>query len=213
MSERTANDEISSEISKVFDRVQHARLIGPEDLRVLGGYFAESRLPEFIQLWGDAFTQHLPSRIYERVSRLKVEREATAPPSDFDSLERARCFGPRGDLDMRRDGATIYWRLVGEADVQWPDVAAADFVAHDYWRGRPADFRLRELAAQTIQWRPNDDRVGGDWLSYGGMVAGAQQENQPQEHHKILLQQRRYLRAGRQELARFIAWVKEEFQQ
>ncbi|MGH8590756.1 MAG: hypothetical protein ACREXX_15940 [Gammaproteobacteria bacterium] len=209
MPERTTTDEILS----VFNRVRNARLVGPEDLRVLGGRFPAWRLPQFIQLWGDALKEHLPSRIYEHVSRLRIERRAVAPPADLEALERARCFGPRGDLDVRRDGATIHWRLVGEAGVQWPDIAAAGFVVHDYWKGRPAHFRLRDLTAHTVQWRPNDDRVGGDWTGYGGLVAEVRQDDQRQVHHKILLRQRRYLRAGRQELVRFIAWVEKEYQQ
>lgn len=203
MSDKTTADEIRD----VFDSVRNAKLVGPEELCVLGGRFEAARLQEFAQLWKDALSEYLPHRIYEYVSSLRVGRAAAALPlEEIDSLERARCFGPNGDLDLRRDGSTIYWRLVGEAGVEWPDLRTGGFGSDDYWQTHSE--RLRAMTGQTVQWRPNEERVGGDWLKYDGLVG-----NEEVEHHKIFLRQFRYLRGGRLELLRFTKWVKEGFEQ
>lgn len=202
MPDKTTADEIRD----VFDSVRNADLVGPEKLCVLGGRFGAVRLQEFVQLWNGALSEHMPQRIYEYVSSLKVERAAAALPlEEIDSLERARCFGLNGDLDIRRDGATIHWRLVGEIGIEWPDLQTAGLTPRDYWAEHSG--RLRVITAQTVQWRPNEDRVGGDWLKYDGLVG-----DEKDEHNKIFLRLFRYLRGGRLELVRFIEFQKETFE-
>jgi hypothetical protein len=202
MPDKTTADEIRD----VFNSVRNAKLVGPEELCVLGGRFEAARLWEFMQCWKDALSKHMPQRICEYVSSLKVKRTADALPlEEIDSLERARCFGLNGDLDLRRDGSTIHWRLVAEAGIEWPDPRTVGFASHDYWQTHPE--RLRVIIAQTLQWRPNEERVGGDWLKYDGLVG-----DEEDEHHKIFLRQFRYLRGGRLEMVRFIEFQKEAFE-
>lgn len=202
MPDKTTADEIRD----VFDSVRNADLVGPEKLCVLGGRFEAARLQEFVQLWKEALSEHMPQRIYEYVSSLKIERTAAALPlEEIDSLERTRCFGLNGDLDLRRDDSIIHWRLVGEAGIEWPDLRTAGFASRDYWQAHSE--RLRVMTAQTVQWRPNEERVGGDWLKYGGLVG-----DEEGEHHKIFLRQFRYQRDGRLELVRFIEFRKEAFE-
>ncbi|MFY9572379.1 MAG: hypothetical protein WAV20_13345, partial [Blastocatellia bacterium] len=136
--------------------------------------------------------------IYEYVSKLSIERSNTGIPTEYlDSLERARCFGGLGDLDVRRDLGTIYWRFAGDPDVEVPDLSASEFGTANYWTGRE-HVRLRRFKKKTLQWRPDDDRVGGEWLTYGDSVLEEERKTL-----KVFLKQIHYVRAGRLELVRF----------
>lgn len=191
-------NEIQDTLKRIFAGVHDTSRVGPEDLRAIGGSFEAAHLPAFVELWARTLGAELPWRIYEYVSSLLVERSNTGIPTEnVDSLERARCFGRSGDLDVRRDLGTIYWRFVGDPTVQLPDLDAAELRTANYWTGRE-HVPLRSFGKKTLQWRPDDDRVGGEWLTYGDSVLADESKTL-----KVFLRQIHYVRAGRLELVRF----------
>lgn len=195
------DETITDSLHDIFEHVHQAPLIGPQQLCVLGGCFPAARLPEFVALWGEALAQHLDWRIYEHVSRLSVERSnAGIPLADLSSLERARCFGTMGDLDLRRDLATIHWHFIGAPAFPLPDLRAQKFEVRNYWEGRETS-RLRQFHTQTVQWRRNDGRVGGAWLEYSGTA---------KDQHIVFLNQTHYVRAGCLEFARLTGFEVKE---
>jgi hypothetical protein len=195
MSEQT----ISQIIASAFEEVKTADVVRQEQLCVWGGSFESARLSEFLQLWEKDLSGYLHWRIYQYVSRLEVEKSSVgAPPDDLDWLERARCFSEDGDLDLRRDRETIYWRFLGNPAITWPDLKAADFECCDFWNGRQ-DYWVREFVVKTVQWqwRDGENQVGGQWLCYGPLLT------QPSTHTIVYLNQRHYIRGGRVEFVRF----------
>jgi hypothetical protein len=201
-------DTVKGKLQDIFNRIRDVKktpLIGPQQLCVVGGRFSAAQLPKFIELWEPVLAAQMPWRIYEYVSRLSVKRSNIGIPlTDLNSLERARCFGEMGDLDLRRDLATIYWRFAGDPSIKLPDFNANYFKAYNYWTEQEENFLLRQFDTQTVQWRPDDGRVG-DWKSYAGLVP-----EDKKNKLKVLLKQIHYVRAGRIELVRLTGFETEE---
>lgn len=191
-------NEVQDTLKRIFEEVQSAARVGPEDLCVIGGRFEAERLSTFVELWARTLGQRMPWRIYEYVSKLLVEQSNTGiPAEDLQSLERARCFGGLADLDLRRDLSTIYWRFIGDPSISLPNLNAESFEANDYWTRR-GNILLRRFEKSTLQWRSDDDRVGGQWVMYGDLVLEDEKNKL-----KVFLKQIHYVRNGRLELVRF----------
>ncbi len=116
-------------------------------------------------------------------------------PRDVDRLERARLFGPGGDLEVWRGNQGFRWRYVGlaasapEGDtLAWPDDENNPVFSREqtalFWGNRPEG---RE------RWY--DDRVAGARLEYP--IGGAPE--------RIQVRYREYTQAGRP----FAIWLQE----
>jgi len=161
---------------------------GQPDLSIWGGLCAESDLPTFLRQWPLA---QMPYRIWEYASEIAFEQDTL--PQNVALLERARLFGPGGDLEVRREGTTFAWRFVGPAGVQPP---AGDYDAQDYWAKHPdATFHQREETALLWGKRDGekwaDDRVGAARLNY------------PATGERVQAHYRTFSRAGRVEFVWF----------
>ena len=104
-----------------------------------------------------------------RPSTRSASARASALPDSAD-LERARIFGPAGDLELRREGPEYRWRIVGEPGKVQPP---AGFASEDFWPAHPgAEFW--EFATSAMLWGAYDrdlncwreDRVGRAPLEY-----------------------------------------------
>lgn len=158
------------------------------DLSIWGGRCAECNLLEFLQKWPLA---QMPYRIWEYASEIAFEQNTL--PQNVALLERARLFGPGGDLELRRDGTAFAWRFVGSADVQPP---AGDYGAQDYWAGHPqVTFQQREETA--LLWGKRD---GGKWADDR---VGAATLNYPATSERVQVCYKTFSRAGRVEFVWF----------
>jgi hypothetical protein len=172
---------------------------GPEDLVIWGGSFLDIKWTEFFAVWQAVLQERLPWRIEETVSQTAT-RKATpanaALPADTYSLERLRCFGPDGDLDLRRDHETIHWRFIGDLGKSWPELPKG-IVSHDFWQEQPEGEKVRFRVVQKsyYQWRPNDRRVSTQWYSLA--------DRSPD----LYLEQIHYLRQGQTAFVRFTGFT------
>ena len=181
-------------IEKAFAQAENAPPIRQANLSIWGGQVAEADLPAFLAHWGEALEQQMAWRFYEYVSEfavIKATAKEPALPVSVAYLERGRLFGTGGDLDLRRDGDLFRWRFVGEKAAWTPDLSV---YGTDYWVEN-AGMTLREVETKTLQWRQNEDRVGGDWLDYAGIATN--------QHSKIYLKQKHYLHNGNIEFVWF----------
>jgi len=167
--------------------------VGRDHLTILGGICAENDLSAFLQQWD--LTQ-VPYRIWEYVSEIVFEKDTL--PQNVALLERGRLFGPGGDLELRRDGATFAWRFIGPAGVRPP---AGGYNAQDYWESDPqAMFHQHEETALLLgRWNCQmwaEDRVGAARLNY------------PATSKRVQIHYRTYSRAGRVEFVWLIGLSK-----
>ncbi len=163
------NDKVGDFVKEAFDTVtlEKASSHGQDSLVILGGTFAEDQFAPFLKEWGD-YLDNLPWRIWVHPSRFALLHKDFAPmPTDGDAVERLHCFGDNGDLIIRRDENSFYWRFIGTKKVSWPQVAGAE----DYWHDSNGSFLAVEQ--NYFQWRrteiggngkpPIERRVRRDW--------------------------------------------------
>jgi hypothetical protein len=158
--------------------------VGKDHLTILGGICAENDLNTFLQQWD---LLQMPYRIWEYVSEIVFEKGTL--PQNVALLERGRLFGPGGDLELRRDGATFAWRFIGPAGVQ---ALTEDANTRNYWTDHPhVTFHQREETALLWgRWNGEtwtEDRVGAARLNY------------PANGERVQIHYRTYSRAGRVE--------------
>lgn len=171
------------DFAKLAAEVRRAQC-GRADLTILGGRCTESDLSRFLEQWDIA---GMPYRIWEYASEIVLEQNTT--PHNIALLERARLFGPRGDLMLRRDGADFDWRFIGPAGVKPP---AGNHYTQDYWENHPmvTFHQYEEAALLWGKWNGQywtDDRVAAAKLDY------------PAEGQRIELLYKAFSRAGQVE--------------
>jgi hypothetical protein len=91
---------------------------------------------------------------------------ADDPPETFEFLERARLFGERGDLDLRREGDDFHWRYVGETDraPEGERLAWSDLPDEPVYCREERALLWGEYQADAGAWF--DDRTAGAKLTY-----------------------------------------------
>jgi hypothetical protein len=150
---------------------------------VTGGTCSEADLPAWL---GGLDLSALDVRIWEYTDRCTIGAD-DPPPEDAGRLERARLFGAKGDLDVRRDGGAFRWCYAGERErapdgkmLPWPGTAE-----------NPVHRRVRTAllwgTREKDQQQWFDDRVAGAALTYP--VEGAPERMQVRYHE--------YTQAGR----------------
>jgi hypothetical protein len=142
---------------RAVEELTRGRRLGPDDLAVWGGEFPVARLGEFLAAWELPRTE-MPLAIWEHVDRIDFDRGT--PPGESDLLERARVFGPEGDLDVRRDGDLVLWRFIGRKGARIPP----GFGEQDFWAARP-DVRLTACDQAALLWGDyrREGENGGHW--------------------------------------------------
>lgn len=170
------------------------------DVVIWGGDFPADQLASFFDAWEEALAK-LEWRMLEFASRFELQRvegENKALPHDLTSLQRARLFGPSGDLDVRRDGDSFRWRFIGEQD-GLPELAAS-FTPVDFWASHP-DVTFRCASEEYYQWRGTgeEQRVNKSWLEQAGLPA-----------EEVFLQQQHYLDQGTVAFVRYVGFKTKE---
>jgi hypothetical protein len=115
----------SIDFHQLIDRLEGGEVGTDEPPTILGGRIQADALPGFLTAW-NLDGRNMPWRIWEWVSDLLWEYGASSLPFDStaarrrDWLERARFFGPGGDLSLRRDSDEFLWHFVGPHDADLP---------------------------------------------------------------------------------------------
>jgi hypothetical protein len=188
-------------VNKAFRLAGNAHEIGANELIIWGGDFEADLLPVFLEAWDNA--PHFSWAMIEEVSRFHVE-ETTTPgqilPEQPYLVERLRCFGPTGDLDIRRDGDRCYWHFIGETNAGWDALDLAQFNMGDFWQDAGPLLKFREISQSYFQWlrgKP-EQRVKHDWVA----------KDVPEKRFNYL-QQKQYLDNGRIAFVRYLDFTEE----
>jgi len=96
---------------KIVKQMEREKLTAAEWPAVVGGECTEAELASWLN---GLDLSDMDVRIWEFTDRCIIGDDA--PPEMVNRLERARLFGPGGDLDVRRDGNRFRWRYVGSID-------------------------------------------------------------------------------------------------
>ncbi len=163
-------------------------------LHIMGGKFEDTCLSTFCDAWDKVSDGWFEWVMVEEVHQFEVKKEGklgTAVPTTPFYLERLRLFGPKGDLELRRDGETFHWHFMGDVANQWLDLTTFEVKTH------PA-FVLPEVEERYYQWRKTDERVGGAWLAQ----VGSDDKNKK----GMYLKQRHYLENGRIAFVRYVGF-------
>ena len=145
----------------IIERMSKDELSEKQWPNIVGGECSETELVDWLNRLD---LSDMPIRIWSYTDRCTFGDEG--PPATAERLERARLFGPGGDLDVRRDGDRFHWRYVGAAD-QAPE---GDRLPHPGTPERPVYRRTRQALLwgtrekEQKQWF--DDRVAGAGLTY-----------------------------------------------
>lgn len=164
---------------------------GHADISIWGGRCAQNCLKEFISQWDLA---RMPYRIWEYASEICFVEQNT-PLQNETLLERARLFGPGGDLELRRAGVVFAWRFVGPAGVSPP---AGDYTAKDYWESHP-EVTFHQVEEEALLW---GERNAGSAIWADNRV-GAARLNYPAEGQRVKINYKVLSRAGRAEFVWF----------
>lgn len=184
---------IKEYVVAAFEQAQ-AAIKNKSSVYVWGGQFssAEHTLGTFLDTWN---TENGPQFQFSMVEHVNYFRAFLANLAELGQqanlLERIRLFGPAGDLDIRRDGETIYWRFISETDTALPDLAPFGMEAYPE-KGKT--FAKDERS--YLLWRSDkqEQRVKHAWA-----------EGLDFTH----LQQVQYLENGRVAFVRYIGFVTE----
>jgi len=110
---------------KIATRLQQP-LWGKDRLSIWGGSCEEAELSRILMHWRDLWCYEF----WEWTDDCRLSSWKGNNPSRFEYLERGRLFGPGGDLELRRDGFGVSWRLIAPSGVRPP---AGLTEPRDYW--------------------------------------------------------------------------------
>ena len=144
---------------------------------IWGGIFEAEDPTDFLKTW-ELGKRDMPWRIWEWVSATSidhVDKGKEELPDNPKLLERARLFGPDGDLSLRRDGNRFLWHFVGSRDVQLPAAFHREggetnpngeeeriFTAVDYWGYHPGAILAPSDKLSMLLWgQERCDQNGG----------------------------------------------------
>jgi hypothetical protein len=148
----------------VANLIDPAREVGAAQVEIWGGRCDRVDLADFLQSWSPA-SRGMSLGIWEYTDGIQF-RDSGTDKERLPWLERARLFGPGGDLSLRREGEEYLWHFIGTFP---PPVAGG----RNFWEGR-GEKKLRRNAASALLWGHNEagerkwyeDRVGWADLSY-----------------------------------------------
>ena len=120
------NSDTKTEISKKIQVIQESK-IKKGNLEIWGGEIDRNELKDFLKAWdfiellGGTQIEDKDKDTYysiiETINSMVFERNfdfQNWQDAEFNSLQRARIFGIRGDLEIRKDGSSIFWRFIGD---------------------------------------------------------------------------------------------------
>ncbi len=148
---------------------------GPETFGAWGGICPPEKLSEFLKAWAfrPAFAvwETSDSIEWSKKGQAGDPSEHPALSADAAYLERARMFGPDGDLQIRREEDRFLWSFVGEPGAGPP----AGWPAESFWENPENEgVRYRRKEETFLLWgekkdgrdRWHDDRVAAARLDY-----------------------------------------------
>ncbi len=181
------------DFKRIIKQMEKDALTPEEWPTIVGGECSEAELVDWL---GRLDLSKMRVRIWAYTDRCTIAESSAGdegPPATAERLERARLFGPGGDLDVRRDGERFHWRYVGEAD-HAPD---GDQLPYPGTPERPVYCRTRKALLwgtrekEQKQWF--DDRVAGAGLTYF-----AEPPKLPDGvEERVTVEYREYTQAGR----------------
>jgi len=116
------------------------KYVSSVDLCVIGGRTDYAAQAEALLAM---LPQDMPFSICAYLNRCSFTQ---GPLPDLLGMQRLRCFGPAGDLDLRLDGGQYHWRFVG-ASGDW----AKALDKTDFW-GHTGIKRLTEQESSVVLW-------------------------------------------------------------
>jgi len=137
------------------------------NLEIWGGEIEKNKLKGFLEAWN---FEEMSYSIIETINTMVFEKDFNFQnwqDTEFDSFQRARIFGIKGDLEIRKDGASFFWRFIGD------DKPPENYQQNDFWKNHPNQefFTAEEEAflwgkynALSERWR--SDKVGKANLNY-----------------------------------------------
>ena len=167
----------SIDFQALIDQLEAAVVSTEQSPTIEGGRFAASALSDFLDSW-DLGGRGMPRRLWEWVSDLLWEHGAAGLPFDStpalrrDWLERARIFGPGGDLSWRREGGEFVWHFVGANGAQIPAALTNDEAGDA--EGSQTD-RLVAYCGATALWGNRRPLSGGGVFWQEDRVAGVKE--------------------------------------
>lgn len=156
------NTDVSESIQSILESK-----IKQGDLEIWGGKIDEQELRDFLNAWD--FNQ-MPYSITETINTIMFEMNfnfQNLQESLLNSIQRVRIFGIKGDLNIRKDGSSIFWRFIG--DEKPPE----NYNQNNFWINHPNQefFTTDEEAflwgtynPESHRWRSN--KVGKADLNY-----------------------------------------------
>ncbi|KAA3657382.1 MAG: hypothetical protein DWQ04_28240 [Chloroflexi bacterium] len=203
---KTAKEFIAEAFKKA--KKAHKKRRGKDSLFVWGGKFTIevddkniSTLEKFLSAWAASNAPQFKWMMVEEVSEFYVARaDIKTAMQQQAQIERVRLFGKGGDLDIRRDADTIYWRFISEKTKQLPSLPAIA-QAEDFWADpKNAKKQFARHKQRYFQWRRDDkeQRVTHKWVHIDETV---QELN--------YLKQVQYLENGRIAFTRYVDFVEE----
>lgn len=156
---------------------------------------AEEKISQFISAWQPVFDENAIA-IWETIDSIDMPKVKDIP-SEYSELMRARFFGIRGDLSLRRDGSRLYWHFIGDAKFDVPKIKNSC----NFWEKQeklPASEQVKELRLETnveallwgerivpksgkAFWR--EDRVGAIDLFYPVEITKVKEQKQRAKIH------------------------------
>lgn len=168
--------------------------INSSKLTILGGQCNDDQVSQLLTDW--LAQAQMPYRIWEYTHSIAFEQNTL--PEDVQWLERARLFGPGGDLSLRRNGSQFLWSFIGPFGITLPDWKPQPFFA-----GEQAETVFAVNQKKALLWGNNspdptvnlfwDDRVAGAALTYP-VSPGAE---------RVAIEYEAYSRAGKVEFVWF----------
>jgi hypothetical protein len=159
------NQEISAKkfVEDAFKEAQDA-IDASVSVHVWGGKFKREERPlsTFLNVWNSKESPQFQWSMVEHVNYFRAEQANMTKLAQEASLtERLRLFGEAGDLDIRRDGETIYWRFMSEQPIKLPDLS--DFGVEECLE-KGSSFAKQEQS--YLLWRRDkkEQRVKHDWV-------------------------------------------------
>lgn len=171
-----------------------------QQLAVWGGESPVSELERFLCGWALPRVG-MPWSLFQWTDDITI-RHNQGLPENLAYLERARIFGPEGDLEVRRSGDLFLWRFAGEPGL--PQPAGFDLEEPGFWEA-PGRKPLRAYRRRALLWgRRQDARARGKAGWHEDRVSQARLEYPGVTGDRVQVYYIEYLDGGDVELVRYL---------